>query len=247
MNKENELKKRKGILRNIALNSNLNFDVTVYYLIKYNNLDKIIMKIDDKPVIINTNPDKTLNSYEQFIYLIHHFVSFFNKYFPTTLYISHYIIDILIATNKKDIEKYLLSKHYIGNGKYKDFFQNSIYRIIVSNFIANAQKLECLQKLLLNENIALKNIKEYSLEEILKIIKLMSEIVFCTNNEFDRLTLFSSIDYDIKDKIRCNKLKKYNKYSENDLINKTIAFYKEHNETLIKSYLNKKQYLKYFM
>ena len=39
---------------------------------------------------------------------------------------------MVINTN---VEKYLLSKHYVGDNKYIDFFKENIYKIIFGNFI----------------------------------------------------------------------------------------------------------------
>ena len=144
----------------------------------------------------------------------------------------------------KMIERYLLSKHYLGDNNYIDFFQDSIYRIIVSNFIKNTALSKSLKKLFRNNKIPIKDVKDYTLDEILKINDLLSDIVLANaKNTFSAIMLFDDIDRNIS---KITKRLNQKNISSKDILDKkksilSLSLFKI--DSLIEEYEKKKDYL----
>lgn len=240
------LKNKKENLKYISLNGRYDYDTIVYKILKEDSLDQMIKKIDQVPVPCDVKPDKLTSSEEQFVQLLDRFVDWFRDDFPTLSSFSEFIIEEIIETNYNEMEQYLLSKHYLGDNNYIPFFQKSINKIIINNFIANVKYIPVLEELIKTEGIDIKNYDNVKLDTIIKLEKLLSDIVFCNGSNLLLQMLFRNIDYEIE--IVKNKgIKESN--TEFDIkyeIRALKKYYEWHYESMINIYLKKKEYLKIF-
>ena len=219
----------------------------VYKLVHSDLLKSTIRKIDNIDVPCNVNPNKITSANEQFLQLLDRFITYFNDSFYFLHTYSYLCIKLIIETNYKKVEKYLLSKHYLGDNDYISFFNNSIYRIIVANFVKSVNISPKLRRLFTQEKIAIKNINDYSLDEILNINDLLVNIVFSNaKNFFNTVYLFDDIPKVIKDKIKQMEKKKLDKAKILEQQDGLTFFYSMQIDSLIEEYLKKKKYIKYF-
>lgn len=231
-------------LEKIILESDYPYSILTYKLINQGYFKKSINKIDNVGVPSNVKPNEITSADEQFLQLLNRFIEFFDDSFYFLHSDSICYIHMIIETNYKELEKYLLSKHYLGDNNYIDFFQDSIYRIIVSNFIKNTVVSKTLKNLFKNNKIPIKDVKDYTLDEILKINDLLSDIVLANaKNTFAAILLFDDIDKNISKIIkRMNK----RKISSKDILDKkksilSLSLFKI--DSLIEEYEKKKDYL----
>ncbi len=56
--------------------------------------------------------------------------------------------------------------------------KENIFKIIIGNFITNAKYISSIKTFLVENKIKLKNLQDYNLKECVKIIVLLSDIVF---------------------------------------------------------------------
>ena len=206
-------------------------------------LDNIIIKIDDVGVPSNVKPNEITSSYKQFIDLLNRFIYWFQENFFYLRLETSAIIETLIKTNYSMFEKYLLSKHYLGDNNYIDFFKDSIYRIMISNFVKNIKYITEIMKLFKIKKIDIKNINDYTLEEVVKIKSLLSDIVFCSTSSFRCFNLFQDIEYFLNKKLKEIKLSKKDKER---FIYNVINYYQVQYECAFEEYNKKEKYLKYF-
>lgn len=237
---------KKELLKSIVLNSTYPYSIFVYKLINEDYLKKSIKKIDNIGVPCNVNPKEITTAEEQFLQLLNRFIIFFDNYFFFLHTNSFSFIQTIIESNYKETEKYLLSKHYLGDNDYITFFQDSIYRIIVTNFVKNMNSFPSLKKLFKKEKIAIKNINDYSLKEIMQIINLLSNISFANyHSPFNNLLLFEDINKNTSKMI--NRMKKKNA-SEKQIVERTeslMNFYTIQIDSLIEKYEEKKIHIFY--
>lgn len=239
------VEKKKKLLKEIVLNSKYSYDMLVYRLLSKNVLDDIITKIDNVPVECNIDSSEWISADEQFIQLLDRFICYFRNTF-FTICSSEYIIEMIINTNKDRIREYLLSKHYLGDNNYIDFFNESIYKIFISNFVQNSSYIPLINNLFIKEKLEIKNINDYNLNEILKIVTLISDLLLCSNGKNSVIYIFYNIDYESNQYIEKNKSKKKNKNNRKEYKIKLIEHYTYQYELIIKNYIQKKKYLKYF-
>ena len=90
----------------------------------------------------------------------------------------------------------------------------------------------------------LKEIKEYNLEESLKILNLLSDISFCQRGRGSVMKLFECMDYQLNKYSNMDTTRR--KKSTDDFKKKYIISRVEDYDKMIKSYYSKKSYLKYF-
>jgi len=143
---------KREVLEKIILESKYPYSMLVYKLVHSNLLKSTIKKIDNIDVPCNVNPNEITSANEQFLQLLDRFITYFNDSFYFLHTYTHLCIKLIIETNYKDMEKYLLSKHYLGDNDYIPFFNNSIYRMMVANFIRSINISSKLRKLFIQEN-----------------------------------------------------------------------------------------------
>ena len=238
---------KREVLEKIILESKYPYSMLVYKLVHSNLLKSTIKKIDNIDVPCNVNPNEITSANEQFLQLLDRFITYFNDSFYFLHTYTHLCIKLIIETNYKDMEKYLLSKHYLGDNDYIPFFNNSIYRMMVANFIRSINISSKLRKLFIQEKIAIKNINDYSLEEIFKINDLLENIVFANaRDSFNTIYLFDDISKCIYNRVKQMKKKKLDKTKILSLEESLNLFYSMKIDSLIEEYFKKKKYIKYF-
>lgn len=236
------LKKRKDNLKNIILNDEFSYDTTVYRLINTNCLDNIISKLDNMEIVCDINPNNKISADVQFLQLLNRFVVNFKNTFPTISVSSEYIIESIIYSNQTAIEKYLLSKYYLGDSEHSKFFYNNIYKLFIINFINNKKYILLIEDLLKEENIKVKNIEDYEPNEILNIKNLLSCLVFCSWDKYSSIYLFNSIDCEV---VKFTNNKDCD-YEDSEYKKSVIENFKTQYQFIIRDYKKRKKYLKYF-
>lgn len=113
-----DLIQKKQKMCNILLNSPHDYDLIIYKLLKTDILDEIILKLDNKIVCCNANPSEIYSAEEQFLMLLTRLFDFLLKIFPSLYKVRKVVMEDIINGNKQNVEKYLLSKHYVGDNKY---------------------------------------------------------------------------------------------------------------------------------
>jgi hypothetical protein len=230
---------KKEELNRLVLNSDC-YDMTIYKIINSGVLDEIIDNIDDKCVLSDINSNEIISSYEQFLDLLNKFIVFFKKKFNNLSFYIDELIKELIKNNYYEFSNYLLSKHYLGDNKYIMFFEDNMNRLSILNFVKNIEYSSEIKKLLKLNNIKIKNIKDYSFDEVLEISDLLSDLIFCYSNEFHTVLLFTDMSKVIND------LKSDNSNNNLDKIDAVINDFDFKCKIIIDSYNNKRKYLKYF-
>lgn len=201
------------------------------------------MKIDNKNVCCDVNPEEIISADEQFLMLLNRLVNWFVDDFPMLVEFRKVIIENIIETNKLQVEKYLLSKHYLGDNSYIDFFCNSINKILFNNFITNIKDMPIVQKFLKDENINYKNINDYTVKELNDLRYLLEKIGICNyDNNFQFAYIFSDIESSIKKKIcTYKKEEKRSKKIIDEVTDSTIIFYQNVYSILIQQYKEKRE------
>jgi hypothetical protein len=230
---------RKDELNQIILKNDY-YDMSIYKVINSGVLDEIIKKINNEDVPCDVNPNEITSSNEQFLGLLNRFVIFFKKNFCGLSEYTDESIKELIQSNINEFSNYLLSKHYLGDNKYIRFFEESLNRLAISNFVKNTEYSYELKKLFKDENIKIKNIDKYTFNEVMKISDLLSDLVFCYYNEFHTLLLFTDINKFMSEYIDVQSK------NEAKMINALINDFDFKCSFIIESYNKKREYLKYF-
>lgn len=237
-----DLATRKKELYHILLDSDYDYDLIIYKLLKKDILDDVIIKIDNKSICSDVNPEEVISSNEQFLMLLNRLVYWFVENFPTLVEYRTIIIEMIIKSNKKRIEQYLLSKHYLGDNSYIDFFCKSVYTILFANFITNIKDMPIIKQLLEEEHIEYKNIDTYSVNELKSIKDLLEKIGICNYEDSFQFTyVFLDIETSINKKINSYKKdeKRTNKIID-EIYTSTINFYQNIYYILIENYKEKK-------
>ena len=231
----NYLSKKKE-LKSIILNDPYDYDTLNYRLLNSNCLDSIIPKIESIGNIYNDNGKIKMSANKQFVHNLNRFVYFFKKYFPQMNNLTESMIIYLINTNLEQMEKYLLSQYAPNDNTHR----KTVYKIYINNFIKNNKYIPTIKNLLKKENIKIKPIDDYSLDEILKIRTLISDLIMCSDDNFSAIVLFFDIEYEINKFLKI----KNNKVTNIDM--PVLEHFKMNYMSIISDYTSKKEYLKYF-
>lgn len=235
---------KKEDLKKIVLETNYPYSMWIYKLIQEDRFEKTIKKIDNVGVPCNVNPKEITSADEQFLQLLNRFINFFNNSFYFLHTDVYFYITRIIDSNYSKLEKYLLSKHYLGDNSYIPFFQDSAYRIIVTNFVKLLPLSKNLQKLFKKEKIAIKSINGYTLEEILKINNLLSNIVLANHNHsFTASILFEDVQKNLNQTIKLMQKKNVDENLINERRASSTEFFLGQVDFLIKNYNKKKEYI----
>lgn len=237
---------RKQLLTNTLneTNMNLTYIHLISKLINENKIDNLIYRITNQKTLINPNSNnkKYYDANEQFLVLINNFISYFknNFYFIDTEF--NYIIESLLKNSNPSITKFLLSKNYIGNNDFIDYFNYNLNRLITYNFYKNLKLLSKHSKIInqffknkkLNININLINTSD-GLNRLLKYLKML-----CIANvkNVNHVLLFENINVYITDM----QQKRPNTNKEiiyNDVINYFVREW----ENIINNFLKNEEFI----
>lgn len=218
------------LLQNSILHSQKSYDIVTYRLLQNHNLKNMIL-----------NNAKEINDIS-FINLLDRLVNLFrNEFYEINS--TEYNMSCIIDSNLNRVEKYLLSNIDIYDNNNIKYIKEQSYKLFISNFINNLRYVGTFKIILDERNIQFKNIDEYSLDECIDIVRLLSDLIFCTKCRNIVSYLFQDIEKDIEYHLKENNEKKY---SDNYYKIKVIDHYKTQYEIIIDSYNSKKEYLKYF-
>lgn len=235
---ETEIKRE--LLRYKILHSRDEYDPITYLLLRYTTLNEFISKINEISLHYNIELDNDdgINA-SRFIELLDKFNREFRFLFFNTS-AKEYTIRQLFRTNPELIEEHFELK-YDNEQNIKE----SIYRIIISNFIKNAKYIPAIELFLKENKVELKKPKEYNYSECYKIAHLMSDLIFCLRGRGNSYSLF----IDIGDTLDTNLTNRKKRRKDFDSDKFSIKFIKKHNkvyDSIFTSYEKKKKYLKYF-
>ena len=244
-----DLIQKKQKMCNILLNSPHDYDLIIYKLLKTDILDEIILKLDNKIVCCNANPSEIYSAEEQFLMLLTRLFDFLLKIFPSLYKAREVVMEDIINGNKQNVEKYLLSKHYVGDNKYINFFKKNNYKIIFGNFINNIQEMSEVKNILKRENIKIKQISEYSVIELCDIANFFKKIGICNlDDEFVLTYIFSNINTVVEKRKKSKKFnidyeveKKKGIYYFDNIYYRTVEFYQFQYLSLIDDYIKMKK------
>ncbi len=234
------MKSKNEEINNIFLNGKNYFDTISYRLSNNDILQNIIKKIDDSPILSKATKNE-ISAEEQFITLLDKLVINFKRNFQKINELTGVTLELILSANIQECEKYLLSKKDIGDNDNIQYFEKSISKIYISNFIKNGKYISTVKDILNDINIELKDIKDYSYDEIKKIEQLLSNLVFCYDSNFQLVYLFDSIDYSIKMKSKTK--------SSKDILNcknGIITLYDSIYENIFDNYLKRKHLIELF-
>jgi len=247
---ETKLYIRKQLLSN-TLNEtkiNLTYIHLINKLINENKIDNLIYRITNQKTIINPDSNNKIyyDANEQFLVLINNFISYFksNFYFIDTEF--NYIIESLLKNSNPSITKFLLSKNYIGNNDFIDYFNYNLNRLITYNFYKNLKLLSKHSKIInqffknkkLNININLINTSD-GLDRLLKYLKIL-----CIANvkNPNLILLFENINI-----YTTEMMGKRPNIDEKNIYNDVINYFIVEWENIINNYLNNKVLIEYFV
>lgn len=174
---------------------------------------------------------------------------FLLKIFPSLYKVRKVVMEDIINGNKQNVEKYLLSKHYVGDNKYINFFKENNYKIIFGNFINNIQEMSEVKNILKRENIKIKQISEYSVIELCDIANFFKKIGICNlDDEFVLTYIFSNINTVVEKRKKSKKFnidyeveKKKGIYYFDNIYYRTVEFYQFQYLSLIDDYIKMKK------
>lgn len=238
------LSTKKALVQYRVLNFGFLNDPTVYKLLNNDSILEIINGIEEISFMNNYVCFEDKLDVKSFITLLDYLVQVFRVYFPTYYAPANAIGEILNANEELTRDYFLANYNDVGKSINK-ILDIKIYRLLISAFISNAKYVPEIREFLKEHDLELKDINDYSTEELIKIINLLSDLSFCKYGRGQSNALFDSIDYRIKyhyDLLASRNKVKNNEQFEEKAIKQVTQKYIE----LIKSYNSKRKYLKYF-
>ena len=236
------------LVKYILLHQRYDFDMILYDLISHNRLNEEISKIDERTFSFKVDADDSGITANQFLVNLNNFTRCMRAYFYNIIPL-HFCIEEIIEGSKTELTSLLnyrdarLCTFY--EKREDDETMKLISKLIINNFIGNAKYVDSISILLEEIEVPLKKVSDYSLDESMKILNLLSDVVFCQRGRGPVMRLFESMD---------TRLMKYSdmdvtrrKKSIDDFKKKYIDSCVEDYDKMFKSYNSKKKYLKYFV
>ncbi|MGM9882376.1 MAG: hypothetical protein ACI31S_05995 [Bacilli bacterium] len=190
----NLLKKKRKLEKVIERDCN-ECSYLAFFLIHTGKLDNVINLLDDKVTI----PDTTclvkrgfLTSEEQFVDVLEYVIRIINSEF-WFLVDKNTIIEAIL--NFDSSLNLLLSKNYIGNNKYIEFYEIGVKKICIFNFynvLKFIDQSELVEEFLVNHEIDLNSFDIESNNDIIKLFKVLKLIAICNYNSYHLLYLFNN-------------------------------------------------------
>lgn len=223
------------------------YEMVIYSLLSHKRLRDGVAMIDERSFSFNVDPADEQITAQQFLVNMSAFVRYMKSYFYNISSFNScidYIVD-----NNKDLVNNLLSVKGVKLYSFYDGHEDSaikglISKLIISNFISNAKYIESIRDVLNDLQIHLKRIEDYTSEESMQILQLMSDIAFCQRGCGPIMSLFENMGNHLKsysDMDLSRRRKSVDDFKKK-YIDSRVADYNK----LIKSYYSKRKYLKYF-
>ena len=181
--------------------------------------------------------------------ILDQFIIFFDNHFKSidTATLKYILLEItkcgkfleLICTSKK-----------IHNNKNIDFFIESFEKIILHNFVLNAEYLskisDDINRFVMENDICFNNLHNKKTRE--KLFTLLKHITICNYKSIEITSLFTYIDDYVCDciKIYCEN-QNIDDENLNSIQNTTTICYKIHWQGIIKNYYNKYHLIEYII
>lgn len=246
--REKIIQKKKDLLKDKLVNHTIWFDPVQIGLMRFDYLDFLFEKINFNTLETKDIDVKNGIYAQNYIDLMEYFIDKFRKYF-FSVGDTELIIRKIIISNPPKIEGYLRIKEPVDVFHKNINADLKIFQLIISNFIYNFKYVPYIKTILEENRIYLKNVDDYSYNECCRIIRILSDIVFCQRNRGTIDCLFENIDYDIETSVNELKQRRNRHYKEEQgikLKNKIFSTSIKNYEHLFKKYNERKPYLKYF-
>jgi len=184
---------KKSKIQKVVLN-NVSYDADIYRIVTNICMDDIITRISDEEVVSNVDPKEIYSAEEQLVCMLNKFIGYFKRKFYN-LYPHHaFNIINLIEQNQESFYKYLSNKYYTGDNDYIRYFEDSINRLSITSFVKNIEYIPELKKFIKKNKIKIKDINDYTFEEVMQISKIISDITLANHNQVALMLLFTDIN-----------------------------------------------------
>lgn len=238
---------RKALLLYQIINQSTSYNMEITWLIRI--LKNEIMRIDERSFSYNIEePDPDYITATRFIKYMDYYVEYMKKYFFNVPCFKNILTDSLKG-NKQEIKQLFDIKDgddYYYKIKDDKNIKEKIFKIMISNFIKNAKYVPSIEVFLNENDIKLKKIEDYSLKESEKIVRLLSDLSFCTRGR-GAFYLFLSIEMNLQEYLEKKAKSKSKKYTLEDRKNMYVNDKIEEYNKIFNSYYKKNKYLRYFI
>lgn len=184
----NMIERKKEVEEIVEKSNNLMNKLIILDLLKKNNLNEYITKITDKKIYIKgpTIIKKGyLTEYEQFIYILDNFITYFMNII-NNIELIYKVIPLLISNKKVFLSK----KNYYDNDNIK-YYNTEFNKIIISNFYKNLILYKNdLEDYLINLEIDLEKIDITKPDNIKMLLSLLEELHFTNRHRYGVIALF---------------------------------------------------------
>lgn len=241
------LEVKKELLRYKILHQRLGYNLEVLDLI--NPLENEIERIDEKSFSFNVEVENNSITAMRFLKYMDEYVDCMKSYFYNMTPL-HCILKETLKGNDSEISSLLNclgGDDYLYNVSKDSIIQENIYKLIICNFIKNANYIPLIEDFLIENKIKLKKINDYTLKESKEILNLLSDIVFCMRGRGASMFLFENIEVNLSEYLKRKSKSKSKKYTLDDFKNKYVNDRIEEYAKIFKAYNNKKKYLRYFL
>ena len=236
---------KRELLKYKILHERVFHDIVSYRILRYSYFDNVINLITDISLTNNIKANNNEFTDRQFLNLLDLFVETVRKQF-FNISIMENIIYCVIQSNIDLAEDYFTSTYSINDKENINILYDKIYKLIISNFIKNEKYIPNIYLFLTENKIDIKPVKEYSYEEISKIITLLSDLVFCQRERGNYMYLFHDIENNLKQYLMNYENKRNKRIDKNKFKDKRISDYVKHYDVIFKSYESKRKYIGYF-
>lgn len=203
--------------------------------------------------MIKDNPNNYFTNHKNYKKIYHNleildqFIIFFDKNFKLidTTILKYILLEI---TKCNEFTKLLYTSKKVHNNKNIDFFIESFEKIILHNFILNAEYLSQVANdinyFVIENDVCLNNLRNKKIRT--KLLTLLKHITMCNYNSIEIASLFTYIDDYV-----CDYIKKYceeqntDKETLNSIKNTTTICYKTQWQGMIKKYYNNFTFIEY--
>lgn len=189
------LEKRKQDLQETALNMEYcSNGGIIYQIIKDGSLDKVISKLDNERVDLESTSIVKKGYYtadEQFIDLMNNFIHVFNRDFAIMGSGVKFLIEELL---KNETPEFLLSKSYWGDNDNIAYFRSQIYQFVIYGFYNNINTLYDRYEYFFKKHGIKKNMNFQKQKVVEKLYQFLKDLCWCNYDTYGVYFLFIDIN-----------------------------------------------------
>lgn len=166
-----------------------------FLLVHTGKLDSVINLLDDEETITDTTclvKKGYLTSEEQFVSVLEYIIQIINNEFWFLVDKNTIIEAILCFDISLDL---LLSKKYIGNNKFMEFYEYGVKKICISNFydvLKFVDRTDLIDSFLINHQINVNSFDINDKGDIVNLFNLLKLVAICNFNSYHLLYLFNT-------------------------------------------------------